>query len=56
MANKNTKKKKEQKTPLSPEASAKRTRRIIIITVSIILSLAVLFGAVLGIITAVRNA
>lgn len=55
MANKNTKKQKPQQKPLSQEASAIRTRRIVIITLSVILSLAVVLGAVLGIITAVRN-
>lgn len=38
------------------EESAKRTKRIIVISVSIVLALAIIFGAVLGIITAVRNA
>lgn len=61
--NKNTKKvrygfsstqmKKQEPTP---EESARKTRRIIIITVCVILALAILLGAVLGIVTAVRNA
>ena len=40
----------------TPEESARKTRRIIIIAVCVILALAILLGAVLGIVTAVRNA
>ena len=47
---------KVKKPQLTPEESAKRTKRIVIIVLCVILSLAILFGAVLGIITAVRNA
>ena len=45
-----------KKAAPTPEESAKKTRRIIKITVCVILALALLLGAVLGIITAVRNA
>lgn len=45
-----------KKEPLTPEQSAKRTRHIIIIAVCVVLALAIIFGAVLGIVTAVRNA
>lgn len=43
------------KRPLTPEESAKRTKRIIIIAVSAVLALAVLFGIILGIVAVVRN-
>lgn len=44
-----------KKAPLTAEQSAKKTRRIIITVICVILALAIILGAVLGIITAVRN-
>ncbi len=41
---------------VTAEESAKRTKRIVIISVSIVLALAIIFGAVLGIVNAVKNA
>ena len=52
----NQKGKTQKKRPLTPEESAKRTKRVIIIAVSIIVGLAMLFGAVLGIVAGVKNA
>ena len=45
-----------KKAPLTPEESAKRTRRIIITVICVILAAALIVGAVLGIISAVREA
>ena len=59
MSNKSKKvknQKQKSKIALTPEERVKRTKKIIIISLCVVLALAILFGAVLGIIAAVRNA
>lgn len=56
MANDKNKKKSKAAASSAPVSSAEKTKRTVIIFISVIVGIAIILGAVLGIIAAVRNA